>query len=93
MLIPGAGHVAAEQLTTSFFDVFLLLLLYFAILISLLPFLRKTFDPRICATLWMVPNLLYITMIGDEFMELDRPLLVIRMPEGLASVLFWIWLT
>ena len=93
MLIPGVRHIAADQLTTSFFDVFILLLLYFAILIPLLPFLRKTFDPRICASLWMVPNLLYIALIYDGLMEIDRPLLVIRAPERLVTVLFWIWLT
>ena len=93
MLIPGVGHVAADQLTTIFFDIFILLLLYFAVLIPLLPFLRKIFAPRICASLWMVPNLLYIAMIYDGLMEIDRPLLVIRTPERLVKILFWIWLT
>ncbi len=93
MLIPGAGHIAGEILFSCFFDIFLMLLLYFTVIIMFLPVLRKIFDPRICALLWMVPNLLYIMTVGEEFTELNRPLFVIRAPERLVTVLFWLWLT
>lgn len=92
MLIPGFGKAAAEDLLSWCFDIFFLLALYFIVLIPLLPFLRKVWDPRICALLWMVPNLLYIVILGDGFMELERPLFVIALPEKLAKILFCLWL-
>ncbi len=71
--------------------VFLHISLYYALLLLLLPLLRRRVDARSCVSLWTLPALLYIfvyTGIG-----VLHPLWVIRIPSGHARVLAAIWLT
>ena len=50
-----------EVLFSLCFSVFLHISIYYLILISILPFLRKMISARACYMLWLIPNYLYIT--------------------------------
>lgn len=75
------------------FMVFLHVTVYYALLLMLLPFLRKTFDPHTCALLWILPSLLYITVMpsAESFTTLSRPFLIIPVPLQLVKVLYILW--
>ena len=68
-----------------------LLSLYFALLLLLLPLLRRTISARACATLWLLPVFLYYyIMFWPKTFVL--PLVVLSIPNGLVPVLLGIWL-
>ncbi len=73
-----------------FLGIFIHISLYYALLICVLPFLRRHFTARACAALWMLPNILYISLYG--IMEVNAPLLVLQLPTSILSALLWIWL-
>lgn len=72
------------------FGVFLHISLYYIVLIVTIPFFRKYISARTCATLWMLPNYLYIAFY--DFMNVKEPLLVIRAPQNVVWLIFGIWL-
>lgn len=85
------GGKAAAQATLSFgFGIFLHISVYYVILMAALPLLRRHFNARACAMLWMLPNYLYIT--EQSYMELPMPLFVIRAPGNLVWILFGVWI-
>lgn len=84
------GEAGAVRVTLSgCFSIFLQICLYYLVLLALLPFLRKIISARACATLWLIPNYLYVLFFTS--MELPRPLFVITAPGKSAFVLFGIW--
>jgi len=86
-----AGAAQAARLTLSMcFGIFLHISLYYMVLLTSLPLLRRYISARACAMLWMIPNYLYLTIHGA--MELPGPGLVIFAPEKLVWVLFTVWL-
>ncbi|MCF0121249.1 MAG: M56 family metallopeptidase, partial [Oscillospiraceae bacterium] len=62
---------------------------YYALLLILLPLLRKIISARACATLWLVPSVLYffIWLVGSTM----RPLFVITLPRRILPVILIIW--
>ena len=68
-----------------------LLSLYFAVLLLLLPLLRRTISARACATLWLLPVFLYYNIVIWQ-RTFVPPLVVLSIPNGLGSVLLGIWL-
>lgn len=85
----GAAETA-EVMLSFCFSVFLHICLYYAVLMLLLPHIRKHISARACATLWMIPNYLYYTQVS--YMEIPGPLFVLRAPGKLVWVLFGVWL-
>ena len=81
---------AAQEMVSFCFHVFLHISIYYLVLILLLPILRKNICARACATLWIIPNYLYITQ--QETMELPAPWLVITTPGNLIWFLFFLWI-
>jgi len=71
----GPYHTLELSLST-WFAVFLHISMYYALLLPLLPLLRKRISARACATLWMLPNFLYLTQ--HEFMGVDKPAFVLK---------------
>lgn len=68
---------------------FLHISIYNAILLLLLPFLRKRFSARVCATLWILPNILYFAY--NPLIEPPQPLLIIPFPfENKCLLLIWL---
>ena len=93
----------ADFLTKRFLEVFSIFLhvsLYHAVLLLVMPIVRKKISARVCALLWTVPTVLYIIMYS-YYTGLPRPWLVIHLPQlsfkwlcviwgiGFASVLLW----
>lgn len=89
--IPIYGAVKSVKLMFStWFGVFLQIGIYDALLLLLLPLLRKKISARSCAALWFLPNFLYYSQMG--LMVPSQPLWVIPISETVLPVLAWVWL-
>lgn len=85
------GIEASVQMMASFcFGIFLHICVYYLFLLIVLPFLRKYFNARTCATLWLLPNYLYLTT--QSFMEVERPFWIIQIPGKWINIIAAIWL-
>lgn len=80
---------AQNMLLSMFFYVFLTLSVYYIVLAPLIPRLRRHISAWACAALWLLPNLLYITM--TNYMYLSEPLFVLELKGELAMTLFYVW--
>ncbi len=69
---------------------FLIITIYYAILLLLLPLLRRSISALTCASLWLVPNFLYITLYYRK--DFYNPIFTITISEQLFSPIIWIWL-
>lgn len=88
LFIYGFSHTIFYGFS-SFFGIFIHISLYYALLMCALPFLRKHFTARTCAALWMLPNILYLTLYS--FMEVNMPLWVLQIPTRAFTILIGIW--
>lgn len=70
--------------------IFVHMSLYYVILAVAMPWLRRWAGSRVCASLWILPNYLYIGLLG--FMEPSVPAWVIRIPHGMGKVICLVWL-
>ena len=82
---------AARMTLSSCFAIFLHISLYYLVLLTVLPWLRKIISARACAMLWLIPNYLYI--IHQSYMQLPSPMFVITAKGNLAWILFLIWMS
>lgn len=89
VLLLAFSDKAQNMLLSMFFSVFLTLSVYYIVLSPLIPWLRRHISAWACAALWLLPNLLYITM--TSFMDLTKPLFILELKGGLAMTLFYIW--
>ena len=78
-----------EVLFSVCFTVFLHISIYYLILLSILPSLRKRISARACYMLWIIPNYLYLTF--QTFMSVEKPAFVIKLPGNIVWILFIIW--
>ncbi len=85
----GAVRTMKMALTLCF-DIFLHISLFYVVLITVLPLLRKHISARACAMLWLLPNYLYITQ--QSFMEIPKPLVTLHVSSRLIKTLAVIWL-
>ena len=83
------SDTAQNMLLSMFFSVFLTLSVYYVVLAPLIPWLRRRISAWSCAALWLLPNLLYITM--TKYMYLSEPLFILELKGGLAMTLFYVW--
>lgn len=63
---------------------------YYALLLLLLPWLRRRISARTCGFLWLVPNFLYLSFYSG--LQMQRPTLVLHPPVKFLPLLGWIWL-
>ena len=91
VLLDGWGR-AAEEFLISGFGILLSMTVYYICLIPALPFLRNHFRARTCALLWLLPNFLYLYIIG-KVMTRSHPLLVLPVPLTAVKAAGLIWLT
>ena len=86
----GGMDLAMRKLLSMCFNIFLQISIYYAFLLALLPVLRKYFQARTCAILWMLPNYLYLL---EQFsLEVPEPYIVIQTPGNFLWYLLIIWL-
>lgn len=81
---------AIPILTTFWTDLAITATIYYVLLALLLPFLRRHFNARTCAVLWLLPALLIVFYHAPKH---HRPLLVLDLPAQLIHPLLVIWLT
>lgn len=63
---------------------------YYALLLCLLPLLRRKLEARGCAALWLVPSVLYL--FANVELSALHPLWVVQVPPNLAKTLWIIWI-
>lgn len=95
VLIPLYTVFAGLKLAVRFvlyksIEVLILLTVYYLFLLLLMPLLRRIFRPMGCAILWMVPNILYLS-INAAFRR-DHPAFVIPVSRRvfIAAGIVWI---
>lgn len=66
------------------FPIFFSISVYYAVLLPVLPLLRRRISARTCALLWLLPNYLYYA--NYSFTELRSPRWVISLPVSIAAV-------
>lgn len=76
---------------SSYAMLFLYISVYFTLLLCVLPLLRRFISARACATLWLLPNLLYLTIFISRI-EIS-PLIVITLPRQWLMIFASVWIT
>lgn len=79
-----------KQILMLCFDVFLQIGLYYSLLLLLMPWIRKKISARVCAALWMIPNLLYYLHMG--YMELNKPTFILYTEIQKINLFIQIWM-
>lgn len=77
------------EIFSLFLQLIIELAVYFAMLLALLPLLRKVIRPGTVAALWLLPNVLYFTCYA--YMQPSRPVLVLPISLGSSLWLPVIW--
>ena len=72
------------------FNLVLQMSVYFALLFLLLPLLRKHFQARTVAALWLLPNFLYVFQYSWH--RRPAPLVTVRVPETGLKLWLYVWL-
>lgn len=85
----GAAFTARKCINM-LYHIFLLITLYYAVLLLILPSLRKCISARTCALLWLIPNWLYITQY-DTFPTF-KPRIIFHVSGKLVAAVFVLWL-
>ncbi len=80
---------AAGELLDWSFGLFTHISLYYALLLAVLPVLRRHFSARSCGELWVLPTMLY--MVEYSFAALPKPLLVLDVPGKWVRLAGLVW--
>lgn len=86
----GQWEEALSYLLEMIAGICLLIGVYDAVLLPLLPLLRRRYSARVCALLWLLPDCLYLLCSLDRF-SADTDALVLHLPGKLAYVLLAVW--
>lgn len=89
-LLIGGPQMAAWEMLSVCFGIFLHICVYYLFLLITLPLFRKFISARACAVLWLLPNYLYLTQMTD--MRLPRPLWILHAPKNAVWIALWVWL-
>lgn len=88
-VIIGGVFYAGTTLATACVVLFLYISAYYAVLLCVIPFLRRLISARACATLWLLPSLLYFTIYLYRWS--GTPLIVITLPRQWFPGLMSVW--
>ncbi|MBR5538142.1 MAG: M56 family metallopeptidase [Clostridia bacterium] len=81
----------AWELMDLLLEAMILLSIYYAVLLLVLPLLRRIVSARACATLWLLPSFLYwLPHMWRNYPVI--PKVVLRMPHRWAEILGVVWL-
>lgn len=83
------GEELLPQLACFLFVVFAHAILYYTVLLAVLPLLRRWFSPEAVAALWLLPNFLYL--ISQYTMKAPPPRLMWLAKPGFLSRLTVVW--
>lgn len=85
--IGGASYI---EIAASFVMLFLYIGIYYAVLLCILPLLRRVISARACAALWLLPNLLYFTTYLDTINI--KPIILITLSNRWLSIFASVWM-
>lgn len=88
-VIKGGTFFVGTILAPAFAVLFLYISIYYAALLCLLPLFRRFISARACATLWLLPNLLYFTTYMESIKI--KPLFIITLPRRWLALLAAVW--
>ena len=91
VLLRGPANAMGEIFSLCF-SLFLHISVYYALLLPLMPRLRRHISARTCAMLWLLPNYLSLFVIWGSKGLSSAPKWVLRPPKTLIWVLFFLWL-
>lgn len=84
----------SERVETLLAGLFTLLLLYisvyYVVLLCALPLLRRFFSARACATLWLLPDFLYL-LINFRNLNGAPPLITLTLPRRWLGIIGQVW--
>lgn len=80
---------ARSEMISICFEMFLHISMYYVVLLLTFSVFRKWMNARACATLWMLPNALYILFRGTT--PLQKPLWIMKLPGNSVEIVFAIW--
>ncbi len=93
VMIPFVGGNRLRNMTQALFlNILLASLIYYSVLVFLLPWLRKHFRAGVCALFWLLPQALYLLVNGFFRDTLARPLVVIRVSRVVRDASLIVWL-
>ena len=84
-------HGGMEYIATLLTDIFAFVSGYFTLLLLLLPVLRKHYTARACATLWLIPVLLFYQPTVLVFNVMELPLFTLYVPETELKLMSALW--
>ena len=79
----------ADVLLPLFLKVIIHLSIYYTVLLLLLPLLRKRISARVCAALWVLPNILYLA--ENKLLVPQQPLLILETSLKFTHGIIRIW--
>lgn len=92
LLAPFLARIKGAE--TFLLSTFLLLLVYicvyYAVLLCILPLLRRAFSARACATLWLLPNFLYL-LVSFRILNDTPPLFTLTLPQRWLGMIGLVW--
>lgn len=88
-LLRWGVECAVPEMLSMCFSIFLHISVYYALLLCLLPLLRRSINSRTCATLWLLPNYLYYTMYS--WMSQDAPRWILHISSKTALITGIVW--
>ena len=68
-----------------------IMMVYYGVLLLVLPLLRKMISARVCSTLWLIPTMLNITLLDASWWEENAPEFVLTLPKGWVGWLALLW--
>lgn len=89
-LLSGSSH-EIQRMFLVFFQLFLTLSLYYALVLLLMPFFRRRISARACAFLWAIPNILCIYFCSSVLFLFRSPKLVIPVSPRVLQSLSLVW--
>lgn len=88
-LVIGINSAGGTRLAAACAALFLYIGIYYIVLLCVLPLLRRVISAHACATLWLLPNLLYCTVYFDGFVS--KPRLLITLPRQWLFLFMALW--
>jgi len=88
LLIIDIGSLSVAMFARSIL-LFLVITIYHALLLLLLPLLRRIISARACAVLWLLPNVLYFS-VNISYYEAP-PWFAITIPLRWLTAFAWVW--
>lgn len=82
-------HILLESFFSIILGIFISILIYYAIFISVLPILRKYVSAKAIALMWLIPNYTYITV--QSLMTLDKPWIMLDIGNISLKTIALVW--